>query len=88
MRTKYLGHAQVWPLFREEPMFLRGMMQNMFEIKAHMIERKPEAKGILDRLLDPFTNSVDWLISGVKKHPLIVILVFLALLFVVWRLNK
>jgi hypothetical protein len=64
------------------------MMQDMFEVKAHMIERKAEARGILERLLDPFTPGVDWLISGVKKHPLIVILVFLALLFVVWRLNK
>jgi hypothetical protein len=69
-------------------MLLRGMMQDIFEVKAHMIERKAEAKGILDRLLDPSTNSIDWLVSGVKKHLLIVILVFLALLFVVWRLNK
>jgi type IV secretory pathway TrbL component len=60
----------------------------MFEVKAHMIERKPEAKGILDRLLDPFTHVADWLVSGVRKHPLIVVLVLLALLFLAWRLNK
>jgi len=60
----------------------------MFEVKAHMIERGVEDRGILDRLVDSFTQGADWLISGVRNHPLIAILVLLALLFMAWRLNK
>ena len=66
------------------------MMQDMFEVKAHMIERKAEteATGMLDSLQGPFTHGVDWFVAGVRKHPFVAILVLLALLFIVWRLNK
>lgn len=60
----------------------------MLEVKARMIVPESEAEGWVEELLEPFGRLVKWLALAVQKHPLITLLVFLALVFMVWRLHK
>jgi hypothetical protein len=62
--------------------------KGMLEVKARMIVPESEAGGWAEELLEPFGRLVKWLGAAVQKHPLIALLVFLALVFMVWRLHK
>ncbi|MDI6854659.1 MAG: hypothetical protein QME75_13765 [Deltaproteobacteria bacterium] len=60
----------------------------MLEVKARMIVPKSEAEGWVEELLEPFGRLVKWLGLAVLKHPLVALLVLLALVLLVWRLHR
>ncbi len=60
----------------------------VFEVKAHMIVKEVEARGILDTLIDPFAKGIGLLVSMVREHPFLAILALAILLVLVWRLVK
>lgn len=66
---------------------LRGL-SSMLEVKARMIVPESETKGWAEELLEPLARTLKWLALAVQKHPVIAILILLALIFLAWRLHK